>query len=244
MLNIHEVKNLPQLRHLESWELPPITRPTKWVKTGDTSDWPTSTDVCCWHCCHRFEGPPIPLPVHYDSHRNVFHVVGVFCSFSCAKTYNSTNLRNHDRTAHYITLLKKRATGIITHTKPALPRQTLGMFGGHLTIEAFRAHGTRADEPRVKSFGGLNIKPLDTTQESTVQPQPQGVSRPLPDAIFVQDTSTGTEVKRSKGRPRKKVIESDASIPATILPEQIRLRKNSFLPSQGTLDMFLKDSVT
>ena len=44
----------------------------------EAADWPAATDVLCWHCCHAFDGPPLPLPIKYDDRRDVFHVcVGV-----------------------------------------------------------------------------------------------------------------------------------------------------------------------
>jgi hypothetical protein len=105
------------------------------------TEWPESTDVCCWWCCHTFTGCPCTLPVKYDPLRKRYKFIGIFCSWNCVKSYNL------DRSDHMkyectqlITLLVQQLYGIVeaVKIKQAPPRQALKMFGGYLDIEAFR----------------------------------------------------------------------------------------------------------
>ena len=108
--------------------------------SADGTDWPQRTDTWCWWCCHPFDGSPLPLPFKYDSRRDVFHVMGTFCSWACMKAYNSDSasyLKNV--TATNITLFHKRCTGRLAGVHPAPPRITLKVFGGTMTIDEFRA---------------------------------------------------------------------------------------------------------
>lgn len=102
--------------------------------------WPTCSSTLCWHCCHAFEGPPLPLPIKYDAERKLFHVAGTFCSWGCMKAYNldSRSYMSHNN-ATIITLFHWRVTGTLQGIRPAPPRVALKAFGGTMTIEDFRA---------------------------------------------------------------------------------------------------------
>lgn len=101
--------------------------------------WPTKTDTWCWHCCHPFDTPPLPLPFKYDDRRDVFHVMGTFCSWACMKTFNSeSSSYMKSVTANVITLFKKRCTGELSGIRAAPPRLLLAAFGGTMGIEEFR----------------------------------------------------------------------------------------------------------
>lgn len=119
---------------------PPLTfvRP-KTVAVIDTGSWPSSTSVWCWHCCHPFSGPPLPMPIRYDDRLDTFHVTGTFCSWACMKSYNldSKSYMRHINTT-IITLFHKKCTGKLERIKPAPPRLALKAFGGTMTIEEFR----------------------------------------------------------------------------------------------------------
>lgn len=102
-------------------------------------DWPGSTSTWCWYCCHPFEGPPLPMPIQYDSRRDIFTVTGTFCSWACMKAYNldSSSYMRHVN-ATFITLFHKRCTGKLQGIRPAPPRLALRAFGGTMSIEEFR----------------------------------------------------------------------------------------------------------
>jgi hypothetical protein len=104
--------------------------------------WPEKTDVLCWNCCHGFSTRPIPLPVSYDEKRDVFRVMGNFCSWGCAKAHSRDVIRsmaNRGSQAMALTLLRKRITGKTTTITPSPPRLLLKAFGGYMTIEEYRA---------------------------------------------------------------------------------------------------------
>lgn len=107
-----------------------------------STPWPASTSTWCWHCCHPFDTPPLPLPIRYDDRRDEFHVMGNFCSWACMKTFNSEST-SYMKTviSTIITLFHKRCTGVLCGIPAAPPRISLRAFGGHLSIAEFR--GTR-----------------------------------------------------------------------------------------------------
>ena len=109
------------------------------VVTND--EWPSKCDICCWWCCHTFNGIPCTLPTRYDPLRKRFTFTGIFCSWNCSKSYNN-NMGDHKRYERntYLTLLIQQMYGIETslRIKPAPPRECLKMFGGYLDITDFR----------------------------------------------------------------------------------------------------------
>lgn len=113
---------------------------------GDT--YPESTSVLCWHCCHGFEGRPIPLPLSYSHARDAYRVMGVFCSIGCMVAYSRDNraiLPGASNGSIGMTIFQfvKQWTG---NSDPravqrAPPRCLLMAFGGSMTLEEFRAGG-------------------------------------------------------------------------------------------------------
>jgi hypothetical protein len=103
-------------------------------------EWPISTQVACYWCCHRFVNTPIGLPLRLVKDR--FHVFGCFCSLPCAAAFafGSNELR-HDAWETYslLNLLARRMGAGPNPVRLAPPRLALQKFGGHLDIEAFRA---------------------------------------------------------------------------------------------------------
>jgi hypothetical protein len=112
------------------------------LKNVVTNDqWPDKCDICCWWCCHTFNGVPSTLPTRYDPLRKRFTFTGIFCSWNCSKSYNN-NMGDHKRFERntYLTLLMQQLYGVETslRIKPAPPRECLKMFGGYLDINEFR----------------------------------------------------------------------------------------------------------
>lgn len=109
------------------------------VRPSHLPDWPTKTDRHCLWCCHPFDTVPIPLPLSYDDRTDVFKVYGMFCSWSCAKTYNmNTNHPDMPYRGHLLSQLYKRTTGITEGINPAPSKNYLKIFGGDMDIEDFR----------------------------------------------------------------------------------------------------------
>lgn len=120
-----------------------VAREAKLCGDGDEANWPTRTSLACWHCCHPFDTPPVPLPVRYDPRRDVFHVQGCFCSFACCKAFVlSSSTCDVNRASTNLTMLYRWAMGKTGHVTPAPPRCTLRMFGGELDIDEFRRLGS------------------------------------------------------------------------------------------------------
>jgi hypothetical protein len=99
--------------------------------------WPERSDICCWWCCHKFEGIPIGLPDRF--YMDKFYLFGNFCSFNCALSYNinlnDTKLWERYNLLHF---LYKKMFNLNNKISPAPARELLKMFGGPLTVEEFR----------------------------------------------------------------------------------------------------------
>ena len=120
--------------------IPSDTKRVRAAKTAtETTDWPTSTDVWCWWCCHAFDGVPIPLPLNYEERTDVFDVSGTFCCWGCVKAYNHAHTGyRRGIVQNLITLLHKRLMGRLDRIRSSPPRSALAVFGGSLSIEEFR----------------------------------------------------------------------------------------------------------
>lgn len=95
-------------------------------------------NIHCWWCCHKFDNTPFPLPNKF--YKNKFHVFGVFCSPSCALSYN-LDMNDHkiwERNSLIIKLYNILTENKLDTINPALPRQSLNIFGGPYTIEEYR----------------------------------------------------------------------------------------------------------
>jgi len=104
------------------------------------NEWPSNTHIHCWWCCHSFNNQPIGLPIKYNN--KVFEVYGCFCSVECSAAYNFNTYFRRDQCLERYSLINLLYN--ITHTTKhkkvtsAPPRETLNIFGGHLTIDEFR----------------------------------------------------------------------------------------------------------
>lgn len=116
---------------------------------ANKTDWISKTDICCWHCAHSFEEPPVYIPekiTPIDNDKHVFSVYGNFCSFPCAKAY----LMEHHcfDTSKQLMLLNKIAIdsyNVIPPFMQAPPRICLKMFGGTMSITEFRQSHQKAN---------------------------------------------------------------------------------------------------
>lgn len=102
------------------------------------NEWPTSTQVHCYWCCHRFDNAPFGIPVRYA--KGKFNVYGCFCSLECAASYNFSTHESLDEIweRHALINLLASKLGHMGAVKAAPDRLVLSMFGGHMTIEHFR----------------------------------------------------------------------------------------------------------
>lgn len=111
---------------------------TEFEEKNKNGEWPTSTSVHCYWCCHRFNNTPFGLPVKYAN--DSFHVVGCFCSLECACAFNFASKDSVDECMHRYTLINTLASrvGLGRVIKPAPDRLALNIFGGHLGVDEFR----------------------------------------------------------------------------------------------------------
>ncbi len=107
------------------------------------------TNVACWWCCHTFDSYPVCAPVKYDERKELFNVVGCFCSFNCSKSYVTSEI---NMKSFLNSFLVKTLKGQLQYIKPAPPRTILKMFGGPLSIEEYRQTFTSLDTVKINVF--------------------------------------------------------------------------------------------
>ena len=96
-----------------------------------------TTNISCWWCTEQFNTLPCFIPARYSDDK--YYVFGCFCTYSCAKAYNSS--MDEHRTPIRTALINKLCAAIFGNTDPiplAPPREMLQKFGGPLTIHDFR----------------------------------------------------------------------------------------------------------
>lgn len=121
------------------------------------NEWPQSTSIHCYWCCHKFDTPPFGIPVKYTGHK--FQVYGCFCSLECAAAYNfDAKDGGHDEIWERNNLINfiAKKIGYQKRVKPAPNRLSLNMFGGHLGIKEFR------DYCNTSKLININFPPMMT----------------------------------------------------------------------------------
>lgn len=104
-------------------------------------DFMRPTTTACFHCCHTFADPPVPIPKDYDAALNCFVVYGNFCSLACCKSHLcDTSSFNSGLQMLLIEKMGREIYGV-SEIRAAPPRLTLQLFGGPYTIERFRDIG-------------------------------------------------------------------------------------------------------
>lgn len=104
------------------------------------SEWPQSTSIACYWCCHNFNTVPYGIPVKFYDGK--YHVFGCFCSLECATAYNFDSQESSDEIWERYNLINllSRSLGYKPIVKAAPNKLSLKMFGGHLDIEGFREY--------------------------------------------------------------------------------------------------------
>ena len=104
------------------------------------NEWPSTTSIHCYWCCHRFESAPFGIPIKYTESK--FHVFGCFCSLECAAAYNFSSKESIDEIWERYNLINllSRKIEYKNIVKPAPNRLALKMFGGHLDINEYREY--------------------------------------------------------------------------------------------------------
>lgn len=107
--------------------------------------WPTTTDLCCWHCTEPFDTTPISVPRSQlpGEDEVVYVLYGVFCSANCGARW----ITSHHRDKHMVLLRFKRmlvdvfkcAPIDVFNLKLAPEAMTLAKFGGPYSLQEFRS---------------------------------------------------------------------------------------------------------
>ena len=154
-----------------------------------------STKVCCWHCTEPFEGVPATVPIRYVKNQQTWEVVGVFCSWPCAKTWQMTRpAYNSPIQRMWLLEMARKKFGYTRRTiHPAPDAWVLKKFGGELTIEEFRDY-TGKHEPCETI-----LPPLLPTVMAVVQGEVSDVLRRL-------SVTQNNVVKKKKEKDKKGIL--------------------------------------
>ena len=147
--------------------------------------------ICCWWCCHAFDGEPLQMPYSYDNLRNKFVTEGHFCSWSCVKSYalDKYGINRGSIICGNIIIMRKKMYNIVGPVVIAPKRHRLKMFGGDLSIDDFRANRTID-----------RIKPLEIKTETAVErliPMVSG-TRKMSQINNASGTNDTLKLKRNK----------------------------------------------
>lgn len=118
------------------------------------NEWPSNTSICCYWCCHKFDSPPIGIPISYNN--NTFNVFGCFCSLECAAAYNFKYNDSIDEVWERYNLINllSRKLQLDEVIKPAPDKMTLKSFGGFLDIDQFRSYN------KTNKIININFQPM------------------------------------------------------------------------------------
>jgi len=175
---------------------------------------PTKTDVACYWCAHTFVNQPCILPEREE--KGTYHVYGNFCCPECAVSYLLEESLDATTRCERMALLNRIYGAACKHARifPAPSRSSLKLFGGPMTIEAFRKTvlqgKVRIDiqmPPMVSILGSLDTKPIDfydSSLKNTVSPLLQET---------VSKAEEGLRLKRNKPlKDRESTLDSVMNI--------------------------------
>jgi hypothetical protein len=108
------------------------------ININSLSEWPKTTSISCWWCCHQFDTMPIGLP--QKKIKSKFLVTGCFCSFNCALAYNSdlADFKVSERASLLKLLFRKLYPDMDDHFHPSPRKEVLKKFGGSIDVEDYR----------------------------------------------------------------------------------------------------------
>jgi len=175
---------------------------------------PIKTDVACFWCAHTFVNQPCILPEREE--KGTYHVYGNFCCPECAVSYLLEESLDATTRWERMALLNRIYAEACKHARifPAPSRSSLKLFGGPMTIEAFRKTilqgKVRIDiqmPPMVSILGSLDTKPIDfydSSLKNTVSPLLQET---------VSKAEEGLRLKRNKPlKDRESTLDSVMNI--------------------------------
>lgn len=217
-------------------------------------DWPVSTSVHCYWCCHRFSTTPFGLPVQYRNDK--YHVMGCYCSLECAAAHNFASRESIDERLNRYALINALSSclGLSKSVKPAPDRVVLQMFGGPLTIEEFRDisqdatvnlsfdNNKEAGMTDVRGAGGEGVGQQQQSPEGAEKPKKRHLIINTPPMLTL--TQQVEELHDSDVRSEYRFIPLDTER-ISRFQEKVRLRRTKPLVDfKSTLDYTMKLRIT
>lgn len=201
----------------EAEPLPCFTTYDLMVQYRDTqgiNKLPMKSEVACYWCAHTFTNQPCVLPEREEG--GTYRVYGNFCCPECAVSYLLEESLDSTTRWERMALLNRIYGPASKHVRifPAPSRSSLKLFGGPMTIEAYRKTilqgKVRIDiqmPPMVSILGSLDTKPIDfydSSLKNTVSPLLQET---------ISKAEEGLRLKRSKPlKDRESTLDSVMNI--------------------------------
>ena len=151
----------------------------------------TKTHIKCWWDGHNFNNIPCVLPELFR--KNVYHVIGCFCSLNCALAYNLYYLKDSKiyQRKSLVFKLYREMYGLTVDDaidiKEAPPKEILEDFGGDMTIDVFRRSFILINKeyivymPPIKPMNMIieerNIEPFDEEDKKYVLKRSKPLSK-------------------------------------------------------------------
>jgi len=123
--------------------------------TYEGTTWPTTSNICCFWCCHNFDNTPWGIPKKYNMDTGIFTLYGIFCSPNCVLAHLLRNENNNVNLWEQISLLNLLHYKIYENDDNVIPAPDnicLKMFGGPLNIQEFRALTLKNDKKYSVNF--------------------------------------------------------------------------------------------
>ena len=138
--------------------------------TQQTQTIPDTTTVACFWCCHSFDNQPCIIPIREE--KGIYEIYGNFCCPECTLAYILEERDDSHVKWEKISLLHRIYGPSVApnggRIYPAPARATLALFGGALSIEAFRKTmrdgKVRLDihlPPMISILATMDTKPID-----------------------------------------------------------------------------------
>ena len=193
----------------------------QFLEGNKRKEWPKSTPIHCFWCCHPFVTRPCALPLEYKD--GTYSVYGCFCSPECAAAYNFNDFQDSEKQWERYALLNqlyRKAYGERNlKIKLAPPRQTLQIFGGPLNIKQFRNVNRSYDKTFV-----LNYPPLVSinVQQEQVAFDSSNYSKKEPSVFIPIDQDRLSEASENLKLKRKKPVSESKNTLETCMNLQFK----------------------
>lgn len=168
------------------------------------NEWPKTTKLHCFWCCHSFDGIPWAIPFKYNN--DIFHVDGNFCSPECAAAYNfeQKDFNMWERYMLLNLLYNKVNYPKYQKLKLAPPKRMLIEYGGNMTIDDFRRYCHNYSKDYIVNFPPMISIPTIAEEIN--------LSEHFRQKIVYMDKDRIEEASRRCQEQEKKLMEDDESL--------------------------------